>query len=63
LYGGKQRADEFVARRTEAWLAAAEKALRDNKSTMAVVQMAELFSPDGYLAALRARGYEVAEPK
>jgi uncharacterized protein YbaP (TraB family) len=62
LYGGEQRANEFVARRTEAWLSAAERALRDNKSTMAVVQMAELFSPDGYLAGLRARGYQVVEP-
>jgi uncharacterized protein YbaP (TraB family) len=63
LYGGEQRADEFVARRTEAWLSAAQRAMRENKSTMAVVQMAELFSPDGYLAGLRARGYEVVEPK
>ncbi|MEO8018351.1 MAG: TraB/GumN family protein [Pseudomonadota bacterium] len=62
LYGGEQRANEFVARRTEAWLGAAERALKENKSTMAVVQMAELFSPDGYLAGLRARGYQVVEP-
>jgi hypothetical protein len=62
LYGGEQRANEFVARRTEAWLGAAERALRENKSTMAVISMAELFAPDGYLAALRARGYKVVEP-
>jgi len=62
LYGGEQRAEEFVARRTEAWLSAAERALRENHSTMAVVSMAELFAPDGYLAGLQARGYEVVEP-
>jgi uncharacterized protein YbaP (TraB family) len=62
LYGGEQRANEFVARRTEAWLAGAERALRENKSTMAVISMAELFAPDGYLAGLRARGYKVVEP-
>ena len=62
LYGGEQRANEFVARRTDAWLSAAERALRENKSTMAVVSIAELFAPDGYLAGLRARGYEVVEP-
>lgn len=62
LYGGEQRANEFVARRTEEWLSAAERALRENKSTMAVVSMAELFAPDGYLAGLRARGYKVVEP-
>ncbi len=62
LYGGEQRANEFVARRTEAWLSAADRALRENKSTMAVVPMAELFAPDGYLAGLRARGFKVVEP-
>jgi hypothetical protein len=63
LYGGEKRANEFVARRTEAWLSAAEKALRENQSTMAVVSMAELFAADGYLAGLRARGFQVVEPK
>jgi uncharacterized protein YbaP (TraB family) len=62
LYGGEQRANEFVTRRTEEWLSAAERALKKNRSTMAVVPMAELFAPDGYLAGLRARGYEVVEP-
>ena len=62
LYGGEQRANEFVARRTAAWLREAERALRENQSTMAVVSMAELFAPDGYLAGLRARGYKVVEP-
>ena len=62
LYGGEQRANEFVARRTEAWLSAAERALRENKRTMAVVPIAELFAPDGYLASLRTRGYKVVEP-
>jgi hypothetical protein len=28
-----------------------------------VVLMSELFEPDGYLAALRAEGYEITEPK
>jgi len=46
----------------EAWLGTAERALLENKSTMAVVSMAELFAPDGYLAGLRARGYKVVEP-
>lgn len=63
LYGGERKANEFVARRTEEWLAAAEQALKKNPSTMAVVSMAELFAPDGYLALLRARGYKVVEPK
>jgi hypothetical protein len=45
------------------WLGEAERALRNNRSTMAVVLMSELFAPNGYLAALRARGYEVVEPQ
>jgi uncharacterized protein YbaP (TraB family) len=45
-----------------AWLAAAEKAIAANASTVAVVSMAELVKPDGWLAMFRARGYEIIEP-
>jgi hypothetical protein len=45
-----------------AWLAAAEKAIAANVSTVAVVSMAELVKPDGWLAKFRARGYEITEP-
>ena len=45
-----------------AWLAAAEKAIAANSSTMAVLSMAELVKPDGWLAIFRARGYEITEP-
>jgi hypothetical protein len=61
-YGGLQRANEFTARRTESWLNEAGRALRENHRTIAVVPMGELFAPDGYLAGLRARGYEIVEP-
>ncbi|HEU4779579.1 MAG TPA: TraB/GumN family protein [Steroidobacteraceae bacterium] len=59
---GEQFADELVARRTESWLNVAERALRENRNTMAVVPIAELFAPDGYLAGLRAKEFEVNEP-
>jgi hypothetical protein len=59
---GELRAQNFVARKTESWLSEAERALQKNPSTMAVVPIAELFAPDGYLAGLRAKGYEVEEP-
>lgn len=62
MHGGEQQAREYKVRRTEAWLAQAERALAKNKSTIAVVLMSELFEPDGYLAALRAKGYEILEP-
>jgi hypothetical protein len=45
------------------WLGAAEKSLVNNRSTLAVLSMSELTSPDGMLAALRAKGYQIDEPE
>jgi hypothetical protein len=47
----------------QAWLAAAEQALRDNTSTFAVLPMDELLRPDRRLAMLEARGYTVEPPE
>jgi hypothetical protein len=58
----QQKPSEYLSKRTAHWLVEAERALRENESTLAVVPMPELFATDGYLAALRARGYEVVEP-
>jgi hypothetical protein len=63
IHGGPQAADEYKARQTSSWLAEVERALRENERTLAVAPITELFAPDGYLAALRARGYEVREPE
>jgi hypothetical protein len=63
MRGGAEKARDYDLARTQAWLKEAERALSDNRSTMAVVMMTELLEPDGYLAALRARGYEVVEPE
>jgi hypothetical protein len=60
---GPKQLDEHMSKRTTSWLAEAERALRENESTLAVVPITELFATDGYLAALRARGYEVVDPK
>ncbi|GMU43973.1 MAG: TraB/GumN family protein [Xanthomonadales bacterium] len=54
--------DDLRQRARAAWLEAAEKALAENASTFAMLPMADLLKPDGYLAALRERGYEVEEP-
>jgi uncharacterized protein YbaP (TraB family) len=62
MHGGEQKARDYKASRNQAWLAEAERALTKNRSTMAVVLMSELFEPDGYLAALRAKGYTIVEP-
>jgi len=44
------------------WLATAETALRNNTSTFALLPISELLKPDGYLAKLQAKGYEVQAP-
>lgn len=44
------------------WLSAAEAALARNASTFATLPIAELLKPDGYLARLQAKGYEVEAP-
>jgi hypothetical protein len=45
------------------WLKAAQAALAKNKSTFAVLSLAEVLSPDGHLERLRALGYTVEEPR
>jgi len=62
MRGGEKQAIQYDAERKQGWLKEAERCLKQNRNTMAVVLMSELFEPDGYLAALRARGYTVVEP-
>ncbi len=47
----------------QAWLAAAERALADNRSSFAVLPMRQFLQPDGWLARLRAKGYSIEEPR
>lgn len=44
------------------WMIEAENALANNASTFAALPIVELYKPNGYLAALRTKGYEVEEP-
>lgn len=53
---------DMRARLGEAWLQAAETALATHKSTFAMLPMAQILKPDGYIETLRARGYDVEEP-
>jgi hypothetical protein len=62
MRGGEKQASEFNTERKQGWLKEAERALKSNRSTMAVTLMTDLLSDDGYIALLRARGYEVIEP-
>lgn len=54
--------DNLPRRIEETWLAAAEAALAANAQSFAVLPMHELLDPNGYLAALQARGYVVTPP-
>lgn len=54
---------DVPARMSNAWADAAERALANNKSTFAVLSMAEMFRPDGYIAMLQSRGYAVEAPR
>lgn len=44
------------------WLDIAEKTLRDNEESFALLPVDQMLAPDGYLARLQARGYEVEAP-
>lgn len=46
----------------EAWMSTAVLALEGQETTLAVVPIFEILKPNGILAQLRARGYEVEEP-
>lgn len=46
----------------EQWLGIAEKTLRDNAESFALLPVDQMLAPDGYLARLQARGYEVEAP-
>lgn len=51
------------ARMRDSWLAAAEQALAANSSTFAVLPMKTLLDPNGVVALLQAKGYQVDKPE
>ncbi len=55
-------AESLDQRRRELWLAAAEKALATNKSTLALLPVSQIMNPSGLVAALQAKGYLVEQP-
>jgi len=55
--------DNVEARMQARWMEAAEGALQKNRITFATLSVWQLVKPDGYLAALRAKGYEVEAPE
>jgi hypothetical protein len=53
---------DVLERAGHAWVAAAEKSLASNASTVAVLSVDEILKPDGYVAQLKNRGYVVMDP-
>jgi hypothetical protein len=53
---------DVPARMEANWLGIARAALAQNKQTFAMLPIKELLSPDGYLAKLKAEGYQVQAP-
>jgi hypothetical protein len=54
--------DDIPERVKQAWIAEAERAVRENRSTVAVLWMSRILDEDGYVAALRSKGYSIDEP-
>jgi hypothetical protein len=60
--GNLKDAGNLQQRMQASWLTAAEKSLANNKATFAMLPIADLLNPDGLLATLRAKGYQIDEP-
>jgi hypothetical protein len=54
--------DRSEAERTsrDRWIAAAEAALANNTTTFSVLYIGDILDPDGLIARLEAKGYEVS---
>jgi len=59
----RRRGMDRLEQRLQAhWMGIARKSLQEHRSTFAVMPLSDLLRSDGYLAALRAEGYEVEAP-
>jgi len=54
--------DALPGRVRAAWVDAADQALRAHRTSLALLPLAEITRPDGYLAALAMRGVVVVAP-
>ena len=55
-------ANDLLLQIEATWLTAVDAALAKNKVTLAVLPIAQLVAPKGYVAKLRLKGYRVEEP-
>ncbi len=53
---------DVPARLKAVWVAEAERALGQNRATLAVLPVEEILKPDGFVAQLLAKGYSITEP-
>ena len=53
---------DIEQRALNAWLLAVDQALNQHRSSVAIVNIAELIKPNGLLERLAAKGYTVTEP-
>ncbi|MEO8002196.1 MAG: TraB/GumN family protein [Arenimonas sp.] len=58
----KRGFSDIRQRAMTAWLAAADAALAQNKTTFAILPMSDMLKPTGLLASMRAKGYQIEEP-
>jgi hypothetical protein len=63
LFDSDQQARDMVAEHTEQWLAAVELALKNRRTSFALVPMAKLLAPDSWLTDLLMSGYSVQGPR
>jgi uncharacterized protein YbaP (TraB family) len=61
-FARKRGMSDVEARVRTQWLKVAEEALQKNRVTFAILPIAELLKPEGYLSYLQARGYQVEAP-
>lgn len=59
----KRGISDIEARMQARWMEVVEGALQKNRITFATLSVWQLVKPDGYLAALQAKGYEVEAPE
>lgn len=59
---GELDMQDVPARKREYWLAEAEASLAIHTSTFSILPIADLLRADGYLTALKEKGYTVEEP-
>ena len=62
-YAKKRGITDIEARVRNQWLEIAEAALAKNQVTFATLSMGDAISPNGYVAALQAKGYVVEAPE